>query len=211
MTARTAPTSATSSSATRISDTTPATGEGISVSTLSVLTSSSGSSTATVSPTCFSHRVTVPSVTLSPRAGSLTSVPAWALAGAEVVGEEPEGESGRVAAVWAGAESWGVACANPGKDGPVKVGPVKVGPVNAGPEVEGAGRAGVVGAVPAGGAGVAGCAPDGGGGKDPSGLPVGGAGNPDPAGAGGEDGAVGTGANPGAANPGAAGRGSAGA
>jgi hypothetical protein len=42
-------------------------GEGISVSTLSVETSSSGSSTATVSPTCLSQRVTVPSVTDSPR------------------------------------------------------------------------------------------------------------------------------------------------
>src|SRR5687768_10662089 len=53
----------------------PATGEGISVSTLSVETSSSGSSTATSSPTDFSQRVTVPSVTDSPRAGSVTDVP----------------------------------------------------------------------------------------------------------------------------------------
>ena len=45
------------------------TGAGISVSTLSVETSSSGSSAVTSSPTDFSHRVTVPSVTLSPRAG----------------------------------------------------------------------------------------------------------------------------------------------
>ncbi|BAW05525.1 conserved hypothetical protein [Nocardia seriolae] len=35
-------------------------------------TSSSGSSTWTVSPSCFSHLVTVPSVTLSPRAGIWT-------------------------------------------------------------------------------------------------------------------------------------------
>ena len=51
---------------------TPATGDGISVSTLSVETSSSGSSTSTRSPTFFSQRVTVPSVTLSPSAGRLT-------------------------------------------------------------------------------------------------------------------------------------------
>ncbi len=69
---RGAPTSAVSSSATRISSITPATGEGISVSTLSVETSSSGSSTSTRSPTCLSQRVTVPSVTLSPRAGKFT-------------------------------------------------------------------------------------------------------------------------------------------
>ena len=51
---------------------TPATGEGISVSTLSVETSRSGSSTSTLSPTFLSQRVTVPSVTLSPSAGRLT-------------------------------------------------------------------------------------------------------------------------------------------
>src|SRR5690554_1798780 len=50
----------------------PAIGEGTSVSTLSVDTSSSGSSTSTRSPTFFSQRVTVPSVTLSPSAGRLT-------------------------------------------------------------------------------------------------------------------------------------------
>ncbi len=72
MTARSAPTGTVSSSLTRISCSTPATGEGISVSTLSVETSSSGSSTATVSPTFFSQRVTVPSVTDSPRAGMVT-------------------------------------------------------------------------------------------------------------------------------------------
>jgi hypothetical protein len=48
-------------------------GDGISVSTLSVEISTSGSSTATVSPTFFNQRVTVPSVTLSPRAGRVTS------------------------------------------------------------------------------------------------------------------------------------------
>ena len=54
---------------------TPETGEGISVSTLSVETSSSASSTLTESPTFFNQRVTVPSVTLSPSAGIVTMVP----------------------------------------------------------------------------------------------------------------------------------------
>ena len=53
----------------------PATGEGISVSTLSVETSSNGSSTSTRSPSDLSQRVTVPSVTDSPRAGIVTVVP----------------------------------------------------------------------------------------------------------------------------------------
>ena len=75
MTASSAPTSTVSSSSTLISCSVPATGEGISVSTLSVETSSSGSSTATSSPTCLSQRVTVPSVTDSPSAGSVTDVP----------------------------------------------------------------------------------------------------------------------------------------
>jgi hypothetical protein len=66
------PTGTVSSSATLISRSVPATGLGISVSTLSVETSSSGSSTATVSPTALSHRVTVPSETLSPSAGMET-------------------------------------------------------------------------------------------------------------------------------------------
>ncbi len=47
----------------------PETGEGISVSTLSVDTSSSGSSASTRSPSFLSQRVTVPSVTLSPSWG----------------------------------------------------------------------------------------------------------------------------------------------
>ena len=74
MTASTAPTSTVSSSFALISSSVPATGEGISVSTLSVETSSSGSSTETESPIDFSQRVTVPSVTDSPSAGRLTSV-----------------------------------------------------------------------------------------------------------------------------------------
>ena len=74
ITARSAPTSTVSSSSTLISSSVPATGLGISVSTLSVEISSSGSSTETVSPTCLSQRVTVPSVTDSPSSGRLTSV-----------------------------------------------------------------------------------------------------------------------------------------
>ena len=70
--AMTSPTSTVSSSSAIIFVNTPATGEGISVSTLSVETSKSGSSTATVSPTCLSHVVTVPSVTDSPSSGIST-------------------------------------------------------------------------------------------------------------------------------------------
>src|SRR5262245_38913325 len=69
MTASSAPTSTVSSSATVIPRRIPETGEGISVSTLSVDTSSSGSSAVTWSPSCLSQRVTVPSVTLSPSCG----------------------------------------------------------------------------------------------------------------------------------------------
>ena len=74
MTASTAPTSTVSSSCTLISSSVPDAGEGISVSTLSVETSSSGSSALTDSPTCLSQRLTVPSVTLSPSSGRVTSV-----------------------------------------------------------------------------------------------------------------------------------------
>ena len=69
ITASSPPTSTVSSSPATIRCSTPEAGEGISVSTLSVETSSNGSSTSTWSPSCLSHRVTVPSVTLSPRAG----------------------------------------------------------------------------------------------------------------------------------------------
>ena len=72
-TARTVPTSTVSPSGTRISDTTPPAGEGTSESTLSVETSNSGSSRSTGSPTCFSQRVIVPSVTVSPSCGMITS------------------------------------------------------------------------------------------------------------------------------------------
>ncbi|ERN45266.1 ABC transporter ATPase [Prescottella equi NBRC 101255 = C 7] len=72
ITASSPPMSTTSSSCATIFVRTPAAGDGISVSTLSVETSSNGSSTSTVSPSCLSHRVTVPSVTDSPRAGIWT-------------------------------------------------------------------------------------------------------------------------------------------
>ena len=66
----------------------PEAGEGISVSTLSVEISTSGSSAATASPTFFSHRVTVPSVTDSPSSGISTGVaePDGAEAGALAAG-----------------------------------------------------------------------------------------------------------------------------
>ncbi len=59
----------------------PAAGDGTSASTLSVDTSTIGSSTATVSPTCLSHSRTVPSVTDSPMAGMViwTLVPCVAI------------------------------------------------------------------------------------------------------------------------------------
>ncbi len=66
------PTSTVSSSATMIFVRMPAAGDGISVSTLSVETSRSGSSASTRSPSFFSQRVTVPSVTLSPSWGICT-------------------------------------------------------------------------------------------------------------------------------------------
>ena len=70
--AMTEPTSMVSSSSAITFSRTPATGEGISVSTLSVDTSSKGSSTSTLSPTFFSHWVMVPSVTDSPNSGIST-------------------------------------------------------------------------------------------------------------------------------------------
>ena len=106
MTARTVPTSTVSSSGTRISKMVPATGEGTSVSTLSVATSSSGSSTSTVSPTALSHDETVPSVTDSPRAGIVTSAP-LSVAGAG--GAAGEAVVGAGAAAGAGEEGAGVA------------------------------------------------------------------------------------------------------
>jgi len=55
-----------SPSLTRISETTPAAGDGISASTLSVEISNSGSSRSTVSPTFFIQRTIVPSAIDSP-------------------------------------------------------------------------------------------------------------------------------------------------
>ena len=62
-------------SAALISVSTPAAGDGISASTLSVEISKSGSSRWTVSPTFLSHLVMVPSVMDSPICGIGTSVP----------------------------------------------------------------------------------------------------------------------------------------
>jgi hypothetical protein len=59
---------------TRISATTPAAGEGISASTLSVEISNSGSSRATWSPTFLIQRTIVPSAIDSPICGITTSV-----------------------------------------------------------------------------------------------------------------------------------------
>jgi hypothetical protein len=60
-------------SLTLISLSTPAEGEGISASTLSVEISKSGSSRSTLSPGFFSHLVMVPSKMLSPIWGMTTS------------------------------------------------------------------------------------------------------------------------------------------
>ena len=68
------PTGTVASSSAVMLSRTPATGDGISVSTLSVDTSTSGSSTWTESPTFLSQRVTVPSVTDSPSSGISTGV-----------------------------------------------------------------------------------------------------------------------------------------
>src|SRR5579875_320309 len=72
-TASLVPTSTVSPSWTRISESTPSAGEGTSESTLSVDTSNSGSSCATWSPTFFSQRMIVPSVTVSPSCGIVMS------------------------------------------------------------------------------------------------------------------------------------------
>ena len=74
------------STATSIARIVPVAGEGISVSTLSVETSRSGSSTLIASPTFLSQRVTVPSVTDSPRAGIVTTTPEELAAGAATTG-----------------------------------------------------------------------------------------------------------------------------
>ena len=81
----------------------PAIGEGISVSTLSVETSSKASSTATLSPTFFNQRVTVPSLTLSPRAGIVIIVPAPLVAGAATTAAGAGGVIGAATTDAAGA------------------------------------------------------------------------------------------------------------
>ncbi len=70
----TAPTSTVSPTATLCPASTPATGEGTSIATLSVSRLAIGSSTATASPGCFSHSPTVASVTDSPSVGTVISV-----------------------------------------------------------------------------------------------------------------------------------------
>jgi hypothetical protein len=59
-------------SGTAISVTTPDSGEGTSLLTLSVITSTRGSYFSTRSPWRFSQRATVPSTTLSPSLGMVT-------------------------------------------------------------------------------------------------------------------------------------------
>ena len=98
------------STATSIEIRVPATGEGISVSTLSVDTSRSASSTATLSPTLFNHRVTVPSVTLSPSAGIEMIVPLAGAAGACATGAVGTCATG-AAITGAGAAAAGAAAA----------------------------------------------------------------------------------------------------
>ena len=80
--ARRAPTATVASTGTSMDKMVPDAGAGISVSTLSVDTSSRGSSTEIESPTFLSHLVTVPSVTDSPRAGIVTTTPVDEAAGA---------------------------------------------------------------------------------------------------------------------------------
>src|SRR5215208_7059738 len=69
----TAPTGTLPPSATWISPITPACGAGTSSVTLSVSSSTTGSSRSTLSPGCFSHFATVASVTDSPKVGTLIS------------------------------------------------------------------------------------------------------------------------------------------
>src|SRR5690606_20830065 len=68
------PTGTVAPSFTRMACSTPLTGEGISVLTLSVMTSTRGSYFSTRSPTAFSHAPMVPSTTLSPSWGMVTVV-----------------------------------------------------------------------------------------------------------------------------------------
>src|SRR6202012_5783982 len=74
ITPRRPPTETLVPSGAEISVRTPVAGDGTSTVTLSVSNSISVSSILTVSPTFFSQRATVPSVTDSPRGGTLISV-----------------------------------------------------------------------------------------------------------------------------------------
>ena len=98
-----APTGTVSPSAARISRMVPATGEGTSVSTLSVEISRRTSSTLMVSPTAFAHDRIVPSVTVSPSCGMETVVCSPPLAGAAAAGAGGAGAGGAGAASGAGA------------------------------------------------------------------------------------------------------------
>ena len=117
MRAMTAPTSTVSSSSARISTMVPATGDGISVSTLSVETSRSGSSTSTVSPTALSHWVMVPSVTDSPSSGISTSVAAPEAAGAAAA-------AGAASATGASSTAGAAACAGASVAGDSSASPI---------------------------------------------------------------------------------------
>src|SRR5436190_17939839 len=75
----------------------PETGAGISVSTLSVEMSTSGSSFSTWSPTCFRHSSTVPSVTDSPIAGIVI----WTVVPVDIF------YTGTIAPVNKGRRHWG--------------------------------------------------------------------------------------------------------
>src|SRR6202453_1099818 len=86
---------------TLISASTPAAGEGISASTLSVEISKRGSSCCTASPGFFSHLVMVPSKIDSPIWGMITSVRAGATVPAGAAGAEGAAAAG--AATGAGA------------------------------------------------------------------------------------------------------------
>ena len=77
-----------------ISESTPAAGEGTSTETLSVSSSQSISSAATVSPTCLNHVETVASDTDSPKAGTMTSTAA--LLGAAAAGATAAGATAAV-------------------------------------------------------------------------------------------------------------------
>ena len=100
---------------TLISESTPAAGEGISASTLSVEISNSGSSCCTVSPGFFNHLVMVPSKIDSPIWGMITSV-AEPAAAVDAAAETGAGELvalggstvlvGRVSAAGAAAAGW---------------------------------------------------------------------------------------------------------